>query len=195
MKEEDDKVAASAAKFQVRLFQEDTRLAIDSKTAFLDRNQARRLVWQVQRYCGTKLWMFVMKQVKQLATRHLGPMKEPSPFLLRAGFEQKMGAAFKKRWQQAQDREQQEEPQLKRRRAKDHEASLGSRETPNAKRLRVDLTPWFSVKERKPVVLKKRKRVMLKGRQLAQEGKESEEEVPQKKHKKRGSTGSADAAD
>ena len=176
---EDDKVAGSAAlstKFQVRLFKEDTRLAIDYETAFLDRRKARHLVWQVKRYRGTKLWMFVMKQVKQLATRHLGPMKEPSPFLLRAGFEQKMGAAFKKRWQHAQDHEQEEEPRLERQQAQDHEASLRSRETPNAKRPRVDLTPWYSIKKRKTVVLKKRKQL---------EGKESEEEPLQKKHKKK----------
>ena len=60
-----------------------------------------------------------------------------------------------------------------------------SGETPDAKRRRIDLTPRHLIKRRKPVVLKKRKQVVLRGRQLAQEGKESEEEAPQKKHKKR----------
>ena len=176
---EDDKVAGSVAsvvasaalatRFQVRLFNEDTRLAIDSKTACLNRKKAKHLVWQVKRYRGTKLWIFVMKQVKQLAT-HLGPMKDPSPFLLHPGYEQIMGAAFKKRWQHAQDHE---EPRLKRQQVQDHEG------TPNAKRPRVDLTPWFSIKKRKPVALKKQKRVME-----GKEGKESKEEPLQKKDRK-----------
>ena len=194
---ESDMVAASAAsvaestalvtKFHVNLFEMDTRLAIDSKTSFLDHERAHDLVSQVKRYRGTKLWMFVMKRVKQMATMKFGHTKSPSPFMLRLGYEQIMGAAFKKRWQH-QDHEPrpmlEKEPRHKRRQAQNHEEGPVSGETPDAKRQRIDLTPRHLVKKRKLVVLKKRKQVEPRGWQLAQKGNESEEDAPQKKRKK-----------
>ena len=185
---ESDKVTASvasvaesvaqASKFQVRLFMTDARLAIDSRTSFLDCQQAQDLVSQVRRYRGTKLWMFVMKQVKQMAMKKTGPMKDPSPFLLHSGYQQIMGAAFKKRWQHALDHKQrpmlEKEPARKRRQAQDHEESPMQGETPDAKRRRIDLIPWYLIKKPKPIVLKKRKRVAME----EEEEEEEEEEVP-----------------
>ena len=65
------------------------------KTAFLDHPHAQHLVSQVKQYRGTEseLWMFVMKRVKEIAAMNLE--REPSPFLLRAGYEQIMDTAFK----------------------------------------------------------------------------------------------------
>ena len=50
---------------------EDTRLAIDSKTSFLEHDSARDLVAQVQNYRGTKLWLFVMKGSVRFGRRRL----------------------------------------------------------------------------------------------------------------------------
>ena len=93
----DDRVVASAASvaasaalrammFQQRIFTIDSRLAFEDKTKVLDRTQAQHLASQVEQYRGTKLWMFVMKQVKQI---------DPSPRMLHAGFEQNMEEALK----------------------------------------------------------------------------------------------------
>ena len=87
--------AARATKFQLRLFMEDTRLAIDCKTSFLDRDEGQPLVSGVRNFTGHKLWMFMMKRVKQIAT-------EPYPIQLRMGYEQSLAAACKGRWKRSQ---------------------------------------------------------------------------------------------
>jgi hypothetical protein len=91
-----DQVAESAAiatRFQVRLFNEDTRMAIDSKTSFLDSDAAMELVTQVRNYKGTKLWLFVMDRVQRMAADKWGSYV--SPFQVRLGFEQIMDAALR----------------------------------------------------------------------------------------------------
>ena len=105
--------AARATQFQQRVFMADTRLAIDSKTSFLDRDEAKGLVKKVQNYRGTKLETLLMKRVKQIATAQYGKNKRLSPVQLRIGYAQILGAALKRRWQRA---EMGEEPRRKRRR-------------------------------------------------------------------------------
>ena len=87
--------AARTTKFSLWLFMQDTRLAIDSKTSFLAGQEAQDLVTQVQNYRGTKLAMFVMKRVKQMASDKFQNQMCLSPVQLRMGFEQIMGAARK----------------------------------------------------------------------------------------------------
>ena len=73
--------AALATNFQLRLFTEDTRLAIDSKTSFLEQEAAKALVHQVRNYGGTKLLLFVKNQVRQIQKKQAGELKwkQPSP--------------------------------------------------------------------------------------------------------------------
>ena len=100
----DDQVAGSAAiatRFQVRLFNEDTRMAIDSKTSFLDSDAAMELVTQVRNYKGTKLWLFMMDRVQKMAAEERGSYV--SPFQVRLGYEQILGTAFKTHWLHKQD--------------------------------------------------------------------------------------------
>ena len=99
-----DQVAESAAiatRFQVRLFNEDTRMAIDSKTSFLDSDAAMELVTQVRNYKGTKLWLFVMDRVQKMVAEERGSYV--SPFQVRLGYEQILGTAFKTHWLHKQD--------------------------------------------------------------------------------------------
>ena len=58
--------AALATNFQLRLFTEDMWLAIDSKTSFLDQDTATDLGTQVRDCRGTKLWLYVMNQVREI---------------------------------------------------------------------------------------------------------------------------------
>ena len=92
--------AAIATAFQIRLFNEDTRTAIDARTNFL--NESDDLVREVQNYRGTQLWQFVWDRVqeKQNAQQKLkqDPRKQPSPNEVRFGYELIMAAAFKDRW-------------------------------------------------------------------------------------------------
>ena len=99
--------ATMATNFQRRLFTEDTRLAIDSKTSFLDDHETQDLVTQVRGLftsdSGTKLWLFVMKRVREIqqqaqAAKRGEGWKQPSPVQLRMGYEQILGARINQRW-------------------------------------------------------------------------------------------------
>ena len=68
---------AQATRFQLRLFKEDTMLAIDYKTSFLNHDEGQQLVSEVRNITGQKLWIVVMNQVKELVrevdTIEVGP--------------------------------------------------------------------------------------------------------------------------
>ena len=95
-----DVSAAVATDFQIKVFTEDTRMALDAITSPLDKVEVAGYVQQAQEFQGSGLFMFVLDRAAKHVAEHAKYGNTPSPFATRIAYEQILGAAFKSTWQE-----------------------------------------------------------------------------------------------